>query len=224
MSAAGTGMYALSMDAARAKYTRARLQQKLRVHSLQYAAEPLRRDREVVISACLNHGLGALQHCTDPELVAELQGLKRGQLKDLLATSYTPKRLDPRDPWYGANDSKGVMPDDDGPTCLMCFDLGETCSVCAAKAAAESASGGSSSADAAALSRGQKKNRKKKGKKKLQHDEAEAAAEAGGEDEVEESAAERRSRTNNTLKGVAVNGKGAPENGDLLALRLVSLS
>lgn len=65
---------------------RARLQQKSRAMNLKYAADNLRRDRKVVITACLNHP-GSLIYCLDEKLRAELTGLSRKQLQDLLETA-----------------------------------------------------------------------------------------------------------------------------------------
>ena len=72
-------------DARKAKM-RARLQQKSRAMNLKYAADSLRRDRKVVITACLNHP-GSLIYCLDEKLRTELTGLSRKQLQDLLETA-----------------------------------------------------------------------------------------------------------------------------------------
>jgi hypothetical protein len=64
----------------------ARLKQKSRSFNLKYAAEELRRDRKVVITACLNHP-GALVYCLDAELRKELEGLPRKKLQELLDTA-----------------------------------------------------------------------------------------------------------------------------------------
>ena len=74
------------MAEARKAKTRARLQQKSRAMNLKYAADSLRRDRKVVITACLNHP-GSLIYCLDEKLRAELTGLSRKQLQDLLETA-----------------------------------------------------------------------------------------------------------------------------------------
>lgn len=73
-------------QAARKAKMRARLQQKSRAMNLKYAADSLRRDRKVVITACLNHP-GSLIYCLDDDLRAELTGLSRKQLEDLLETA-----------------------------------------------------------------------------------------------------------------------------------------
>ena len=65
---------------------KARLQQKSRAMNLKFAADNLRCDRKVVITACLNHP-GALIYCLDAKLRAELTGLSRKQLGVLLATA-----------------------------------------------------------------------------------------------------------------------------------------
>jgi hypothetical protein len=76
---------------------RARLQQKSRAMNLKYAADNLRCDRKVVITACLNHP-GALIYCLDDKLRAELTGLSRAQLEALLETAdedMLPKLAEP---------------------------------------------------------------------------------------------------------------------------------
>ena len=65
---------------------KARLQQKSRAMNLKYAADALRCDRKVVITACLNHP-GALIYCLDDKLRAELTGLSRKKLEELLETA-----------------------------------------------------------------------------------------------------------------------------------------
>lgn len=77
---------AVMAEAARRAKTRARLQQKSRAMNLKYAADSLRRDRKVVITACLNHP-GSLIYCLDEKLREELTGLSRKQLEDLLETA-----------------------------------------------------------------------------------------------------------------------------------------
>eukprot|EP01048_Picozoa_sp_COSAG05_P009256 COSAG05_NODE_747_length_7566_cov_10.990759_4_plen_148_part_00 len=75
----------------------ARLQQKSRAMNLKYASDDLRRDRKVVITACLNHK-GALVYCLDEELKKELTGLGREQLQRLLETAdedMLPKEPEP---------------------------------------------------------------------------------------------------------------------------------
>jgi hypothetical protein len=62
----------------------ARMRDKLRVHSLKFTTEELRHNREIIITACLTHKTGALLHCNDPKLVAELKDLNRKELKALL--------------------------------------------------------------------------------------------------------------------------------------------
>jgi hypothetical protein len=72
-------------DARKAKM-KARLQQKSRAMNLKFAADELRRDRKVVITACLNHP-GSLIYCLDDALRTELTGLSRKQLEALLETA-----------------------------------------------------------------------------------------------------------------------------------------
>ena len=67
----------------------ARLQQKSRAMNLKYASDDLRRDRKVVITACLNHK-GALVYCLDEKLKEELTGLSRDALQVSLRTVPAP--------------------------------------------------------------------------------------------------------------------------------------
>ena len=64
----------------------ARLKQKSRSLNLKHASDDLRRDRRVVLTAALNHP-GALVYCLDDALKAELTGLSRQQLNELLQTA-----------------------------------------------------------------------------------------------------------------------------------------
>ena len=81
---------------------RARLKQKSRALNLKYASDDLRRDRNVVITACLNHK-GALVYCLDEKLKEELTGLNRAALERLLATAdedTQKRRKEPEPPTY----------------------------------------------------------------------------------------------------------------------------
>ena len=119
--------------------TQARLRQKLRVHALQYASEDLRHDREIIITACLNHGVGALQHCNDEKLKKELQGLSKAQLRELLKTANDPT---PEPSVWDAPPDTDTVPEmptkastGDGASnfCLLCYDKGKLCETCAAQ-------------------------------------------------------------------------------------------
>ena len=121
--------------------TQARLRQKLRVHALRHASDDLRKDREVVITACLNHGVGALVHCSDEALKSELRGLSKCQLRELLRRANDPLPT-PR-VWNAPpeTDIAPVMPvgsetvrgDERVQYCLICFDRGRLCPTCGAE-------------------------------------------------------------------------------------------
>lgn len=163
--------------------TQARLRQKLRVHALRDASDDLRRDREVVITACLNHGVGALVHCSDEALKAELRGLSKSQLRELLRRANDPLPA-PR-VWNAPPDTDTVpaMPacstkargDERVRYCLVCFDRGRLCPACVAARGDgdENASPGMDSRPGgdAVLSKSQKMRQRRKAGVREGHDE-----------------------------------------------------
>ena len=156
----------------------------------------MRADREIIITACLNNGRGALQWCTDPRLVDELKDLNREQLKALLEKVRDPQYVPEKDARDEDYDPVRILPDlpvgsamsnslEDGLQsvhwCLLCIDKGKVCTNCAAKQPAAPPPApppeGSSSMT---------KNQKKKAKRRVAKERAQAdgveleQAQAGG--------------------------------------------